>query len=95
MQLCNIIIISRRCKQNECFQTLVHTYETEPTNFGKLMEYMQNVQEYGHPPIDIVQKIAPGIELDEEGMPKFEDGRPLPPFLSPPGGKGSDECCIM
>ena len=51
------------------------------------MELMQEVQEYGQPPAEIIQEIAPGIELDDDGMPKL-DGSGFP-F----GEK--DECRIM
>jgi peroxin-19 len=34
------------------------------------MEMMQQAQEFGQPPIEIVEAIAPGIELDENGLPK-------------------------
>jgi hypothetical protein len=77
----------RRSKQCQCFCKLVQTYETEPNNMGKLMELMQEVQEYGQPPVEIIQEIAPGIELDDDGMPKL-DGTGLP-------FSGNDECQIM
>ena len=45
------------------------------------MELMQEVQEYGQPPAEIVQELAPGIELDEDGLPKLggagDSGFPL------------------
>jgi peroxin-19 len=51
------------------------------------MDLMQEVQEYGQPPSEIIQEIAPGIELDAEGMPKIDgSGLPFPP---------NEECCIM
>jgi peroxin-19 len=61
-------------------------YEKEPDNVTRLMDLMQEVQEYGQPPTEIIQEIAPGIELDAEGMPKL-DGSNLP---FPP----NEECCI-
>lgn len=62
-------------------------YETDPNNITKLMELMQEVQEYGQPPAEIIQEIAPGIELDSDGMPKFDASKM--PF------DGNDECLIM
>ena len=50
------------------------------------MELMQEVQEYGQPPVELLQEIAPGIELDSTGMPKF-DGSGLP-------FGGNEECRI-
>ena len=79
---------NRRRSQYECFQQLVRTYETEPNNTAKLADLMQAVQEYGQPPPEIIRDIAPGMELDEDGLPKF-DATNLP-F---PGA--DDECRIM
>lgn len=51
------------------------------------MELMQEVQEYGQPPVEIIREMAPDIELDEDGMPKLDGtGFPFP---------GNDECQIM
>jgi hypothetical protein len=50
---------------------------------------MQDVQQYGQPPAEIIQEIAPGLELDEDGMPKL-DGEGLPPFPGNP-----EDCRIM
>ena len=40
---------------------------------------MQDVQEYGQPPADLVHAIAPDLSLDAEGMPEFgqEDCRTM------------------
>jgi peroxin-19 len=74
----------RRCRQCECFQQLVSVYETEPDNMSRLMTLMQDVQEYGQPPMEIIQEIAPGLELDQDtGMPKLNNG------------SRNDECRIM
>jgi peroxin-19 len=81
------LLLFRREKQCICFQRLVRVYETEPDNVPCLMDLMQEVQEYGQPPSEIIQEIAPGIELDAEGMPKIDgSGLPFPP---------NEECCIM
>jgi hypothetical protein len=44
---------------------------------------------YGQPPQDIINEIAPGLELDEDGMPKMN---PLEGMF---GGGGNEECRIM
>lgn len=36
------------------------------------MDLMQEAQEYGQPPADIIQQIAPGLEVDEDGLPKLD-----------------------
>jgi peroxin-19 len=76
---------SNRCKQSKCFERLVHVYETEPTNTGKLMNLMQNVQAYGQPPREIIQEIAPGLEMDADGMPKLDAS----------GIPTDSDCCSM
>lgn len=48
------------------------------------MTLMQDIQEYGQPPDDIIKKIAPGLEFDTEGMPVLN-----------PGGIPGEECAIM
>lgn len=50
------------------------------------MELMQEVQKYGQPPVEIIREIAPGLELDGDGMPAMN-------LLNP--GTGDEECCIM
>lgn len=54
------------------------------------MMLMQEVQEYGQPPAEIIKDIAPGLELDSNGLPKL-DGAGMPPF--PDGEDG--ECRVM
>lgn len=67
-------------------------YETDPDNIPKLMEYLQEVQDYGQPPLEIVQEIAPGLELQEDGLPKLDSD--LPPFFLN-GSPGNEECIVM
>ena len=47
---------------------------------------------YGQPPADIIKELAPGLEFDEEGMPKMDGQMPGMPF---PPGVGGDECSMM
>jgi Pex19 protein family len=88
-------IFDRRRQQNDCFQKIVQTYETEPVNMKQLIALMQEVQEYGQPPSDIIQAIAPGIALDDNGVPIMNatGGTTFPPF----GGTNhnDDDCCVM
>lgn len=41
------------------------------------------MQECGNPPDEILQELAPGLELGADGMPKL------------PGGPGGQECNVM
>jgi peroxin-19 len=81
-------------KQYQLFQKIVHVYETDPTNFERLMELMTDIQEYGQPPVEIVRELAPELEFDEEGMPILDplgnSGGGLPPFMM---GMGGEEQC--
>lgn len=84
-----LITYPRREKQCECFQKLVKVYETTPDDTKQLMSLMQEVQEFGQPPAEIIKDIAPGIELDANGMPKLDESGI--PFL----GEGQEECRVM
>lgn len=82
----------QRNRQYDCLCRLVRAYEGEESehNTPKLLELMQEVQEFGQPPHEIINEIAPGLELDGDGLPKMNG---LPPFL---GGKsGEEDCRIM
>jgi peroxin-19 len=56
-------------KQYQYFQQITAVYEAEPDNFMRLSELMQEMQETGQPPSEIVKELAPGLEFDGEGMP--------------------------
>ncbi|KAL3817831.1 hypothetical protein ACHAXA_002698 [Cyclostephanos tholiformis] len=99
---------TRYGKQYQYFQKIVHVYETEPGNFDRLMGLMQDIQEYGQPPADIIKELAPDLEFDEEGMPIMDPigrggGMMMPgmfPGMMPDGapfpgpGMGNEQCCI-
>eukprot|EP00924_Labyrinthula_sp_SR-Ha-C_P002552 augustus_masked-scaffold_83-processed-gene-0.5-mRNA-1 protein AED:0.02 eAED:0.02 QI:0/-1/0/1/-1/1/1/0/272 len=69
-------------KQYQYFQQIVGVYETEPENSEKLMKLMQELQEFGNPPQEILEKVAPGAGLN--------------PLLNMPGGKdGVPDCPQM
>jgi peroxin-19 len=70
---------------------IVSFQQTRPGDAAQLMGLMQEVQEYGQPPAEIIREIAPGLELDASGLPKLNGS--FPP-LSGDGGD-SDECTIM
>lgn len=84
-------------KMYQTFQHMVMVYETEPSNFGKLAALMQELQEYGMPPGDLIKEVAPGIELSPDGTPMMSNVAPgMPPL--PVGGAAGDgvpACTIM
>lgn len=55
--------------QYQYFQRIVAVYEREPENFPRLMELLQDLQNYGQPPAEIVKELAPGLEFTPDGMP--------------------------
>ncbi|CAA0820589.1 Peroxisome biogenesis protein 19-1 [Striga hermonthica] len=69
--------------QYELIKDLNQVYETEPDNFNKIVELMQKVQECGQPPNDIMQELAPGLDLSTFGQ------------LSPEMLESQQNCCIM
>lgn len=88
-------------QQYQFFQRIVAVYETEPDNFSKLMELMQDMQETGQPPAEIIKELAPGLEFNEAGMPMLPNmgagipGVPtIPGMGGMPGAPGAG-CAIM
>ncbi|KAG8060002.1 hypothetical protein GUJ93_ZPchr0002g25187 [Zizania palustris] len=54
--------------QLELMMKLNDIYENEPENMTKIFEIMQNMQECGQPPSDLVQEIAPDLDLSKLGQ---------------------------
>jgi peroxin-19 len=81
-------------KQYQYFQQMVAVYETEPDNFPRLMELMQDMQQTGQPPAEIVKDLAPGLEFSEDGMPKLP-GMPDGAMPGMPGVPGMPGCSLM
>ncbi|CAM9584690.1 unnamed protein product [Ascophyllum nodosum] len=84
-------------KQYQSFQRVLAVYETEPDNFPRLMELMQDMQEHGQVPAEIIKELAPGLEFNAEGspiMPNVGEGMMpnLPGFANAEGADG--QCCI-
>ncbi|URD81229.1 peroxisomal biogenesis factor 19 [Musa troglodytarum] len=49
--------------QYELILKLNDVYENDPENFSKIVDLMQTIQECGEPPGDIVQELAPDLDL--------------------------------
>nr|XP_016502706.1 PREDICTED: peroxisome biogenesis protein 19-2-like [Nicotiana tabacum] len=69
--------------QYELIRDLNKVYETEPSNFNKIVELMQKMQECGQPPNDIVHELAPDFDISTLGQ------------LSPEMLESQQNCCIM
>jgi peroxin-19 len=44
-------------------------YDEDKQSKADLMDMMQKMQELGPPPKDILSELAPGMEIDSEGLP--------------------------
>lgn len=60
--------------QYQYFQRIVAVYEREPENFARLMELLQDLQNYGQPPAELIKELAPGLEFTADGMPIMNPG---------------------
>jgi peroxin-19 len=58
----------RYSNQLELMLKLNEVYEHEPENMSKIFEIMQNMQECGQPPSDLVQDIVPDLDLSKLGQ---------------------------
>ncbi|ETI34151.1 hypothetical protein F441_19099 [Phytophthora nicotianae CJ01A1] len=89
-------------KQYQYFQQIVAVYESEPDNYARLSELMQEMQETGQPPSEIVKDLAPGLQFDDEGMPIMPNMGPgmFPGMAGMPGMPlggvpGQEQCSVM
>ncbi|XP_062186015.1 peroxisome biogenesis protein 19-1-like [Phragmites australis] len=55
-------------KQLGLMVNLTVVYENEPQEFSKIINIMQNIQECGMPPSDIIADIFPGLDLSTMGQ---------------------------
>ncbi|KAL5208598.1 hypothetical protein ABZP36_033033 [Zizania latifolia] len=72
--------------QLELMMKLNNVYENEPENMTKIFEIMQNMQECGQPPSDLVQEIAPDLDLSKLGQLRVNggDGQTSPSAMQQP-----------
>lgn len=47
--------------------SIIEVYETDPENYGRLVQVLQEMQACGQPPQDIVDDLAPGMKFGEDG----------------------------
>jgi len=59
-------------KQYGYIEKIIYIYDTKGEDgFEEVLQAVQEMQECGQVPIDIVKGLAPEIEFDEEGLPKM------------------------
>lgn len=87
---------ARYSKQFEYVQRLCVLYESDST-MAEIMNVMQEMQEHGQPPEDIVQEMAPGFNLGAEGGPQMPELEELLKGMEglPDMGEGKDKCLLM
>jgi len=73
-----------RCsEQARITHLIVQAYEkTEgKTPYEEILQLMQQLQAYGQPPAELLKRMAPGLEIGENGLPKIpgmsDDGCPV------------------
>lgn len=79
-------------RQYRIYQHMTAIYETDPDNFPRLLELLQDIQELGNPPDEIIRELAPGLEISPDGIPILPNMGPGVPQLPTIPGAG---CCIM
>lgn len=51
-------------------ETESDTQEVKKQRFEKVLGLMQQLQDYGHPPTDLVGDVGPGFQFDSQGNPE-------------------------
>ncbi|KAK9827482.1 hypothetical protein WJX74_005027 [Apatococcus lobatus] len=72
--------IQRYERQQDYIRKVCHVYDTRPDSFAELLDLMHEMQACGQPPPEIVDELAPGLSLGEDG-----------PFGAGPGGESSSQ----
>ncbi|EFJ17197.1 hypothetical protein SELMODRAFT_179107 [Selaginella moellendorffii] len=76
----------RYSRQHDLIKQLCHVYETTPDNFNVIMELMQSMQSCGQPPAEMIEELAPGLQIFSP-----DNLASLPPGLA----NENANCCIM
>lgn len=69
--------LSNYRKQQSCFERIVHVFDTQPQASMQIMELMNEMQQYGTPPKELVSDFMP---------PGFDANAPMPPGMGPSQG---------
>ncbi|KAI8922051.1 Pex19 protein [Powellomyces hirtus] len=82
--------IEKYTAQHGYVKEIVRIYDASPTPEASeedqkiVADLMQKMQECGNPPEEILQELAPGLQIGADGMPNL-----------PGGGPGGQDCNIM
>ncbi|XP_074652402.1 peroxisomal biogenesis factor 19-like [Tubulanus polymorphus] len=66
-------LMKRICDEFDA-ETEADTDESKRERFERILDLMQQMQECGQPPAEIVGEMAPGLQFDANGMPTLPDG---------------------
>jgi peroxin-19 len=76
--------ITKYEEQYEYIQRICTLYETNPKDYSHLMDLLNEMQQRGQPPQEIIDELAPGMTFGPDGIPQSS---------SLPGNDG--ECCVQ
>mmetsp|Transcript_18194 Transcript_18194/g.39792 ORF Transcript_18194/g.39792 Transcript_18194/m.39792 type:complete len:287 (+) Transcript_18194:39-899(+) len=78
----------RYTTQHSLITQLLHVYDTQPGDYSRITELLQQMQECGQPPAELMRDLTQGVELGEDGTPKF-------PFGGGPNLDPEQQCTIV
>ncbi|CAG8553026.1 15816_t:CDS:2 [Funneliformis mosseae] len=58
-------------EMEKIFEFMMETLATKDYLYEPMKEFAQKLQDFGQPPPEIINELAPGMDLDEQGMPKL------------------------
>eukprot|EP00958_Prasinococcus_capsulatus_P013943 scaffold1446_cov391-Prasinococcus_capsulatus_cf.AAC.29 len=74
--------IDRYAKQQALIAELCTIYEERPDSFAEVVSLMQQMQECGQPPAELIQELAPDLKFGPNGLPEMSGENGLPPELA-------------
>eukprot|EP00959_Pyramimonas_sp_CCMP1952_P292270 6112486-Pyramimonas_sp.AAC.2 len=80
--------IKRYTTQHALIKQLLHVYDTQPEDYSRITELLQQMQECGQPPAELMKDLTQGVEFGQDGMPKFPMG------VIPNMDQGEQQCTI-
>jgi peroxin-19 len=60
-------------RQQTIVKQLIRAYESKPSDFENILTLMQDLQDCGQPPQELMKKISPNLQFGADGAPVFPD----------------------
>ncbi|KAI7838883.1 hypothetical protein COHA_007349 [Chlorella ohadii] len=73
--------LERYQQQQVYIRRICELYEASPSDYAQLVDLLQQMQQCGQPPQEIVDELAPGMQFGPDGLPSFGGDEQLPPEL--------------